>query len=273
MIAMRPTPQEVSSMLCKLGASQREAVLYVMAVDAGSIGPGEASKALGIGEGEAGLLLEQMAAKGLLRPRGGAYEPSKPRDAVSSLLRLKVSEVNQLLQQLHYDASRLLVLLDQYYAERREGVRPALLLEPLESLEAMELRTVEMINGAVSEVDIFTAGFGWLDKVMEAIYAARSRGVEVKVLMRVVDEASRANARRLLEAGAQVRAQKEAWHPLRGTIVDGRRLVFLIWATERKTKYYRPHYTENEGVVVVFKEAFEKRWREAEPLSIEEVGG
>ncbi|MEM4699457.1 MAG: hypothetical protein QXT74_00725 [Candidatus Nezhaarchaeales archaeon] len=260
-------------MLSRLGASQKEAAVYLRAIDDGSIGPGEVSRMLGVGEEEAKLLLEEMVARGLLKPCDGAYEPSKPRDAVSSLLKLKVSEVNLFLERLHQDASRLLALLDQYYAEHRERVRPGPLLEPLESIEAMEIRTVDMISSAISEVDIFTAGFGWLDKVIEAIYAARSRGVAFKVLMRVVDEASRENARRLLEAGAEVRSQRKAWCPLRGTIVDGRRLVFLIWATERKTKYYRPHYTENEGVVMVFKEAFEKRWREAVPVTIDSVGG
>ncbi|MCX8204124.1 MAG: phospholipase D-like domain-containing protein [Candidatus Nezhaarchaeota archaeon] len=270
---MRPTPQEVTLMLSRLGLSQREASVYLRAIDTGSISLGEASKTLGLKEDEAKALLEGMVAKGVLKPHDGAYEPSKPRDAVSSLLKLKVDEVNIFLQHLHHDASRLLTLLDQYYAERREGVRLSLLLEPLESLEAMEVRTVDMINSATNEVDIFTAGFGWLDKVIEAIYAAKSRGVALRVLMRVVDEASRENARRLLEAGVEVKSQREAWYPLRGTIVDGRRLVFLIWATERKTKYYRPHYTENEGMIVVFKEAFEKRWREAVPVTISGAGG
>lgn len=270
---MCPFLQEIGSILGRLGASQKEATVYLRAIDVGSINLGEVSRMLGVGEEEAKLLLEDMVAKGLLKPYGDAYEPSKPREAVSSLLRLKVSEVNLFLERLHQDASRLLALLDQYYAEHREEMRPSLLLEPLESIEAMEVRTVDMISSAVSEVDIFTAGFGWLDKAMEAIYAARSRGVVFKVLMRVVDRASRENARRLLEAGAEVRSQKEAWYPLRGTIVDGRRLIFLIWATERKTRYYRPHYTENEGMVMVFKEAFEKRWREAVPVTIEDVGG
>ena len=259
---------EIHSLLVRLGVGRREAEAYLKAIEEGSINVETASRLFNLDEAEAQALLEGMVAKGLLRPKGGVYEPSKPRDAASSLLKLKVDEVNAQLQKLHDDASKLASLLDQYYAEHRMGVKPEELLKPLESLEAMEVQTVDMINSALSEVEIFTAGFGWLDRVSEALDAARSRGVEIKVLMRVVDAESKRAAERLVESGAEVRLQREPWYPLRGTIVDGRRLVFLIWATERKTRYYRPHYTENEGLIKVFKEAFEKRWKEASPFRL-----
>jgi sugar-specific transcriptional regulator TrmB len=257
---------ELFTLLTKLGASRKEAEVYLKAVDVGRVDVEEASSLLNLDRAGAQAFLEGMVAKGLLKPRGEVYEPSEPKTVAYSLLKIKVEEVNAQLQSLHGAASRLTTLLGQYYAERRMGVEPGELLKPLESLEAMEAQTVEMISSASSEVDIFTASFGWLDKVSEVLDAARSRGVKVRVLMKVVDDPSRKAAERLVEAGAEVRIQKEPWYPLRGTIVDGRRLVFLVWTTERKTKHYRPHYTENEGLLKVFKEAFEERWRKATPF-------
>lgn len=263
-----PSLDELTSLMSRLGASRSEVKVYFRAVDMGSININEVSELLRVDEAEAHALIEGMVAKGLLKPSGGLYVASDPRDVASSLLKLKVEEVNAELQRLHGEASKLATLLDQYYAEHRMGVKPEELLKPLGSLEDMELYTVDMINKAVREVDIFTAGFGWLDRVSESLDATRPRGVKLKVLMRIADENSRRAAERLLELGAEVRLQKEPWYPLRGTIVDEKRLVFLIWATERKTKYYRPHYTENQGLIKVFKEAFEKRWSEAAPLNL-----
>jgi len=254
--------------LGRLGASRTEVEVYFRAVDAGSIDIDEVSRLLGLARAEAQAFVEGMVAKGLLKPIGGLYAASEPRDVVSSLLKLKVEEINAELQRLHSEASRLVSLLDQYYAEHRMGVKPEELLKPLNSLEEMEVYTVDMINSATREVDIFTASFGWLDKVSEALDAIKARGVKLKVLMRVVDDESKRAAERLLALGAEVRLQREPWYPLRGTIVDEKRLVFLIWATERKTKHYRPHYTENEGLIKVFKESFEKRWSEATPLKV-----
>ena len=265
---MGPREGEALELLERLGASRSEALIYLEALARGHVDVEEASSIAGVSVDEARSILGGMEARGLLRPSGelGAYLPASPDEAVDALLRPKVEEINAVLEGLRSTASRLRGLLEAIYAERRLGVKPEELLKPLASLRDMELQTVKMISEAEREVRIFTAGFGWLDKVYEELASARSRGVEVRVLMRVVDEESRRAAERLKSIGAEVRSQREPWYPLRGTMVDGRRLVFLIWATERKTTYYRPHYTENEGLIRVFMEAFNRRWEEAIPL-------
>jgi hypothetical protein len=57
---------------------------------------------------------------------------------------------------------------------------------------------------------------------------------------------------------------------VRGTLVDDRELVFLVWATRKRgvsrPVYYRPHYTKNQGLVRVFRDAFLKRWEEGQTI-------
>jgi len=256
---------ELLSLLERMGVSKAEAKLYLKVLEDGSINLEGAAKLLGCSVREAETLLKAMTAKGLLKPSvNNSYEALKPKEAVNALLKAKIEELNARLEHFRGDASKLISLLEGFYAERHLGVKPEELLKPLEALSSMELQTVKMLSEAQREVNIFTAGFGWLDKVYEELSSAKSRGVKVKVLMRVVDEESRKAAERLKDLGAEVRVQREPWYPLRGTIVDDSKLVFLIWATEHKTRYYRPHYTENEGLIKVFKEAFSKRWEDAE---------
>ena len=100
---------------------------------------------------------------------------------------------------------------------------------------------------------------------------ALKRGVSVKVLMCTSNLQSRRIAEKLFKMGAKVRIAPEKWYPTRGTIADKSKLLFLIWAAEEEERYwkpvlYRPHYTENRGLICVFLDAFEKRWREGLPL-------
>jgi len=51
---------------------------------------------------------------------------------------------------------------------------------------------------------------------------------------------------------------------------DDNELVFLIWATNerngRRPKFFRPHFTKNDGMIRVFADAFDKRWSDASPI-------
>ena len=154
-------------------------------------------------------------------------------------------------------------VLENKYWESRYGIRDELLLEPLDDLKSMEVKTVRLISEAQREIRIFTASFEWYTKIREVLLDAVRRGVKVKILMRVVDEHSQKRARDLLENGIEVKSTVEDWYPVRGTIVDGNKLLFLIWATEKKLSYYKPHYTENVGLIKIFLDAFERRWERA----------
>lgn len=255
-------------MLERMALSIEESKVYLKALERGYVTLKDVAEVIEGGVKEAQALLKAMEARRLVKPHvEGRYEASKPKEAVNLLVKVKVEELNVELERLQEDASKLVSFLEDLYVKKKLGIKPEALLKPLDDLNSMELQTVKMISEAREKVDIFTAGFGWLDRVYEELLNAISRGVKVRVLMKVVDEPSKSSADKLRSIAAEVRVQREPWYPLRGTMVDDRMLVFVIWATEHKTTYYRPHHTENEGLIRVFRESFNKRWEEAEPYS------
>jgi hypothetical protein len=163
-----------------------------------------------------------------------------------------------------------LSLLEPQYWELRLGVKPEDLLEPLPTLEEMEVRTVKVIANASRNVSISAETFSWFGKVKEEIYRAIERGVKFRLLMTAKDSDAVSRAREAKGLGIQVRQPKEDWYPVRGTLSDDKELVFLIWATNerngRRPKFFRPHFTKNNGMIRVFADAFDKRWSDASPI-------
>ena len=145
------------------------------------------------------------------------------------------------------------------------GIRSEEIIEPLRDLADMELRTTRMLGDAAREAIIFAETFGWYDKVRESLNHAHDRRVNVRILMMANDDSTRKRARELAELGIQVRHFPEEY-PVRGTLVDEQELVFLVWATRKRDVqrpiYYRPHYTKNQGLIRIFRDAFLKRWEQ-----------
>lgn len=263
----------MEEVLRKLGMAEEEAKLYLAFLENPGASLPSISEKLGIPTKEAERAVADMIEAGILRAVPGkelcfdAEDPSKVLRLVLERERIRMEKLYQEKEEL---AKKLGTKLSALFWERRLGLKPEDIVEPLVDLKEMELRTVRMMEEAQEEVLVFTRSFGWYSKVKEAIMCARDKGVDVRVLMKVVDRASARRARELLQLGARVRQCREEWYPLVGTIVDREELIFLIWAVD-KTKakrpvYYRPHYTRNPGLVTVFLEAFEKRWREATPI-------
>jgi hypothetical protein len=52
--------------------------------------------------------------------------------------------------------------------------------------------------------------------------------------------------------------------------VDDQELVFVVWATKKndvpRPIYFRPNYTKNQGLIRIFRDAFQKRWEEAHSI-------
>jgi hypothetical protein len=176
---------------------------------------------------------------------------------------------NELSQQTS-TALNLEKLLEPVYWENRLGIRPEEIIEPLRDLPDMELRTARILGGATREVFIFAETFGWYEKVRESIFEAHDRGVEMKVLMMVKDPSTEQRAKELRGLGIQVRHCAEEWYPVRGTLVDDQELVFVVWATKKsevpRPIYFRPNYTKNQGLIRIFRDAFRKRWEEAQSI-------
>ncbi|MHC1600756.1 MAG: TrmB family transcriptional regulator [Candidatus Nezhaarchaeales archaeon] len=259
---MSITPIEES--LEKAGLTLIEAKIYLFLNENPRKSEDEISAALGINLQELKEALSSLKAKGLVKTVDqDTYDVTPPSKALEILLDIKAKYMESELANTRRQLSSIREVLENKYWESRYGIRDELLLEPLDDLKSMEVKTVRLISEAQREIRIFTASFEWYTKIREVLLDAVRRGVKVKILMRVVDEHSQKRARDLLENGIEVKSTVEDWYPVRGTIVDGNKLLFLIWATEKKLSYYKPHYTENVGLIKIFLDAFERRWERA----------
>ena len=155
--------------------------------------------------------------------------------------------------------------VEPIYVESHLQVKAEELLEPLADLRVMERRTTDYLNGAIDEILISTALFSWLPKVKISLKEAVKRGTEVKVLLQVADTQVKNHIAELSKLGVQFRDSPDPWHPVRGTLVDGKELVFVIWAAEETERHwspivYIPNHTKNPGLIRIFRESFLFRW-------------
>ncbi len=265
------TEGEVRGLMKELGFSREECEIYFSLLDRPE---GEPIDSLLSGsklpQNEVELALKSLVEKGLVNVSSNRLEACEPKQFLSKFQERKRAELSKGIELLNVRATRLLSLLEPHYWEKRLGIKPEDLLEPLSGLEEMEVRTVRVIGDSYREVCISAETFGWYAKVQEEMYQALERGVKFRVLMLANDEESLRRARDVRKLGVDIRRSREEWYPVRGTLGDNRELVFLIWAERdedgsqtRKARYFRPHYTRNEGMLRVFKDAFEKRWSES----------
>src|SRR5262245_6417840 len=89
--------------------------------------------------------VKELVEKGIVRISSNRLEASEPKHFVSRIQDLKRIEMSRDLDSLNTKSTRLLSLLEPQYWELRLGVKPEDLLEPLASLEEMELRTVKVV--------------------------------------------------------------------------------------------------------------------------------
>jgi sugar-specific transcriptional regulator TrmB len=214
--------------------------------------------------------LKSLSDKGLVKISSNRVEVVQPRLVLQRILDQRRKTLENELSQQTATALDLEKLLEPVYWENRLGIRPEEIIEPLRDLPDMELRTAGILGGATREVFIFAETFGWYEKVRESIFQAHDRGVDMKVLMMVKDPSTEQRAKELRGLGIQVRHCAEEWYPVRGTLVDDQELVFVVWATKKsevpRPIYFRPNYTKNQGLIRIFRDAFRKRWEEAQPI-------
>ena len=213
--------------------------------------------------------LKSLADKELVRISSNRVEAVQPRIVLQRMLDQRRRTLES---QAALEASAALELekaLEPVYWESRLGIRPEEIIEPLRDLPDMELCTAQILGNAAKEAFIFAVTFGWYGKVRESLFQAHDRGVAIKIMM-VKDESTKERVKELQSLGIQVRHSADEWYPVRGTLVDEQELVFLIWATKKQAVprpiYYRPHYTKNQGLIRIFKDAFLKRWDEGQPI-------
>lgn len=253
--------------LIQLGLSKEEAEAYLLIIKEDRVSTDSLKLRLKISDQDANRILELLTAKGLIKPiskLASIYEAVEPENAISNLVLNCIKEFEDRIYQLRNLGLKVKDSINKMYKEAKYGIRAEQLIQPLSSLSEMEVHTFRIISEAERSIDIFTLTFGWYDKVREALTSCLERKVTVRVLMRIADENSRRVALELKEIGANVKLLAEEWHPLRGTMADNKRIVFLVWASKgEKPVYYLPHYSTNEGILEVFKEFFNKKWGEA----------
>lgn len=161
--------------------------------------------------------------------------------------------------------------VEPIYVESHLQVKAEELLESLEDLRVMEQRTSEYVQEASKEVLISTALFSWLPKLKPQLRNVLARGVNVKILMQFADSQVKRHLDDLRDMGAQIRDTPDPWHPVRGTLVDNRDLIFVIWAAEEAERHwnpivYTPNHTKNPGLIRIFRESFLYRWSDSKKL-------
>lgn len=215
--------------------------------------------------------LEQLIQKGFARvvesrPKrylAISFEEAK-KEYVTQLRRnfeSNLLSVEETLRHLQKDVEPL-------YVESHLQLKAEELLEPLDDLQTMEKRTNSYVQNASDEVLISTALFSWLPKIKSQLRNALARGVKVKILMQTEQTPVGKHLSDLASLGAQIRDTKQPWHPVRGSLIDNRDLIFVIWAAEEVKRHwnpivYTPHHTKNPGLIRIFRESFDYRWSNA----------
>jgi sugar-specific transcriptional regulator TrmB len=215
--------------------------------------------------------LEELVQKGFARTvqsRPRRYQAISPEEAKRGYLTHLRRNFETNLLSIEEVMKRLQRDIEPIYVESHLQVKPEELLEPIEDLGSTERRTAEYIQHATDEILVSTALFSWLPKVKPELKTALSKGVRVKILMQIEQTQVRKQLRELSTLGALIRDTREPWHPVRGTLVDRRDLIFVIWAAEEAERYwnpivYTPHHTKNQGFIKIFAESFEFRWSSA----------
>lgn len=259
--------EDFAKLLEKLGLSEAEARAYLRLVERAD---GElldrAFELFELSEEEARDVLASLVHKGAASLERNRVKAAPPREFVHGLLESRRRELEKAYSEADRAASELLKNLEPIFWERRLGIKAEELLEPLEDLKAMEIRTTQIMSRAVREIAVLAGRFDWFPRVREVLAAAHDRKVKIRALLGTVEKANEAVVRDLKSLGAEVRKLRDEWYPIRGTLCDGGELVFLIWATRKDVKmpvHYRPSYTKNEGLVRIFMDAFERKWAES----------
>ena len=265
--------REVFDLMLEIGFTRAECEIYFSLLDRPDGEPIDSvltgSK---MSQGQAESALKNLVDQGLVNVSSNRLLASEPKVFLARFQERKRQELSKGFEQLNSRTARLLTLLEPTYWEKRLGIKPEDLLEPLTSLEEMEVRTVRVIGDSSREVCISAETFGWFGKVQEEMYRALERGVKFRVLMLARDHETLDRAKEVRKLGVDIRQSREDWYPVRGTLGDNRELVFLIWAEQeskgvaKRARFFRPHYTRNEGMIRVFADAFDKRWAEASKM-------
>lgn len=267
---MQPQKQLMES-LRRAGLTIYESEAYLALLSGRELTAEEIAKGTSIPITRVYGTVEELMQKGFARTvqsRPRRYQAISPEEARRGYLTHLRRNFESNLLSIEDLMKRLQREIDPIYFESHLQVKPEELLEPIEDLESTERKTAEYIQNASDEILISTALFSWLPKVKSRLRTALAKGVRVRILMQMEQTQVRKQLSELGALGAQIRDTREPWHPVRGTLIDRRDLIFVIWAAEEAERYwnpivYTPHHTKNQGFIRIFSESFNFRWSNA----------
>lgn len=265
------TLEEAAEKLRQLGLTEYETQAYLTLVQGNQMSAEEIARSADIPVPRVYGVLESLKLLGLiiiLKGRPKKFEIVSPEEGFQHLIELRKRAAEESLQQLKETSQSVREFLSPIFWRERLRIRPEDLLESLDSLAMAETRTKELISESNKTLDIFTDIFSWFDAVEEALIDAIKRGVKVRVLMDLEHSETKQVAKKLFALGIAVRQPSDLRFPVRGTLADSSKVVFLIWASpeggQTGPKYvYRPSFSSNLGITVIFQQSFEYRWKQA----------
>jgi len=210
--------------------------------------------------------INHLLSYGAIEESGTKVCAAHPKIFLQKYYIVKETDSELRLADLKNKVEELKRLLEPIYSEKRLGVRLDEIWRDIDGLPAMELETVKMVSLAREEVCILAEQFSWFNKVREELITVLGRNVKVRVLLLLDNRDVRGRVEEMRQMGIEVRHATCNWRHTRYTIVDTKEMVFLIWAQKSKNSriYFRPGYTENPGMVSVFRDSFELLWEKAE---------
>lgn len=264
----------ITESLRRIGLTSYESDAYLALLKSRELTAEEISKMTSVPITRVYGTLEQLMQKGFARiveSRPKKFHAISPEEAKREYLTHVRRNFETNLLMMEETMRDLQRQVEPIYVESHLQVKAEELVESLEDLRVMEQRTSEYVKDASKEVLISTALFSWLPKLKPQLRNVLARGVNVKILMQFTDSQVKRHLDDLRDMGAQIRDTPDPWHPVRGTLVDNRDLIFVIWAAEEAERHwnpivYTPNHTKNPGLIRIFRESFLYRWSDSKKL-------
>ncbi len=212
--------------------------------------------------------MDQLVSKGFAsvsnsRPR--LFWAVSPTSAAQTFLSRRHKEMEDSLQSLENTLQEFVQLSQPLFLESNTTITAEELLFQFSTLEEAENKTFSLIHNAEEEIRIFTNVFHWFDKFKGELETALARGIKIKVLMQ--KRLSNPDIDSLMNKypNFQIKISAGIQSKFRGTLVDGKEVVFIIWASEPsgenvEKRIFRPQFSSNSGIVSLFQNNFDYLW-------------
>ncbi len=256
---------DIQRVMQSLGFTKYEIAIMIVLYKNGSLKADEIAKLSNVPLTRTYDALENLKRKKFItislgRPR--FYIPEPPEIAVNALLELEQNKHKELFDNFSNQATTFLNMAQDLFKRHNTHIIPESLMTQFSTLKEAEEFTHKLINSAENTIDIFTHVFNWFSSIEEDIQNAIDRGCTIRVLLHRSADKSNINIKYLQSLGIKVKLLNDEHILTRGTIVDNKTVLFIIWATENQNKriIYRPQISSNKGIVEVFSFFFEYLW-------------